>query len=98
MTRPRPLRSIVLAVPLVVALGTIPGRTQPGFSMGPSEELSQPLPKRPPASPDRASPDRASPDHDTPAAGTEATPPARATATPPDTPDAQAPAASPSRP
>jgi hypothetical protein len=41
------LRPVLLAVLLSVALGSSSGRADPGFSKGPSEELSHPLPKRP---------------------------------------------------
>ena len=48
MIETRFLRPVLLAVLLGAALGSTPGRAEPGFSMGPSDELSQPLPKRPP--------------------------------------------------
>ena len=71
MTVTRLLRPVLLAALLCVLLGTGPGaspaRAAPGFSMGPSEELSKPLPKRRrrvaprPARPSAATPDAAQP-------------------------------------
>jgi hypothetical protein len=85
MIETRLLRPVLLAGLLGAALGSTSGRAEPGFSKGPSEELSQPLPKRPPPSSD----------HDAPAAGAGAgagmMPRARSAAPPAAASDAQVP-------